>query len=268
MKKSKLILILLFLGVLLSYLYTETYWVETKEVVIESRDIPPEFDGKRIVFITDIHAGPDFSPERVDGVVEKVNSLEPDLILLGGDYIDREYEYVSPVFDSMEKLSAPMGVYGVLGNNDPQYLTLKTFDESSLNYIGNTGEWIQINDSRIRVAGVGDFNNGQQLIDRALGDAAAEDFVILLSHNPDYFPELDHSMVDLVLAGHTHGGQVTFFGLWAPVMRTIYGQKYITGVIEENKSTMIVSNGLGTVILPIRFFAKPQIHVIELKSVN
>lgn len=268
MKPGKLIIFLIMVGLLISYMYTETYWVETKEFTIESPDIPPEFDGKRIVFLTDIHAGPSYTPERIDKLVEDVNHMDPDLILMGGDYVDRESKYVAPVFQSMENLNAPMGVYGVLGNNDPQYLTLKTFEESSLNYIGNTGKWIEINDSRIRIAGVGDYNNGLQLQDRALGDATPQDFVILLSHNPDFFPEVDHSRVDLVLSGHTHGGQVSFFGLWAPVVRSRYGQKYRTGLIEEHDTSMIVSNGLGTVILPLRFFARPQIILIELKSME
>ena len=268
MKPGKLVFALVLVGLLFSYMYVETYWVETKEVIIESKKIPPEFDGKRIVFLTDIHAGPFYSPQRVDKLVKDVNDMDPDLILLGGDYVDREDEYVSPVFQSLENLSAPMGVYGVLGNNDPQYLTLKTFEESSLYYIGNTGKWIEINDSRIRIAGVGDYNNGQQLQKRALYDATPEDFVILLSHNPDFFPEVDHSRVDLVLSGHTHGGQISFFGLWAPVVRSWYGQKYRTGLIEDKNCTMLVSNGLGTVILPLRLFARPQIILIELKSLN
>jgi predicted MPP superfamily phosphohydrolase len=93
-----------------------------------------------------------------------------------------------------------------------------------------------------------------------------QDFVILITHNPDYFPLVDKSKVDLVFSGHTHGGQVTFFGLWAPATHSDYGNKYRTGVITEDNSTLIVSNGLGTTILPVRFFARPQIIVVTLKK--
>jgi len=266
---KKIYLFTLLVGVLIiGYMFIEPYWIETKEVILESNQIPPEFDGKKIVYLADIHAGPFYSQERVDGIVKQVNAMKPDMILLGGDYVDREDEYIDPVFDSLEKLKAPLGVYGVLGNNDPQYFTLKRFNESTITYIGNTGTWIDINGSKIRVCGVGDYNNGYQYPKTALGDSKAEDFVIFLTHNPDYFPQIDQNLVDLVLTGHTHGGQVTLFGFWAPVPRSDYGQKYLTGVQKYNNTTLIISNGLGTVILPVRFFARPQIIVVELKRVE
>ncbi|MGC9517750.1 MAG: metallophosphoesterase [Methanomicrobiales archaeon] len=269
MKIRKILFFTIILVVLIvGYMFIEPYLVETKEVVIESDQIPPEFDGKKIVYLADIHAGPFYSTERIDNLVKQVNKMNPDLILMGGDYVDREDIYIDPVFDSLENLNAPLGVYGVLGNNDPQYFTLKRFNESPITYIGNKGEWIEINGSKIRICGVGDYNNGYQYPKTALGDAKKEDFVIFLTHNPDYFPEIDQSMVDLVLTGHTHGGQVTLFGLWAPIPRSDYGQKYLTGVKKYNNTTLIISNGLGTVILPVRFFARPQIIVVKLKRIN
>ncbi|GAB4317111.1 MAG: hypothetical protein Kow0019_18060 [Methanobacteriaceae archaeon] len=254
--------------IIIGYMFLEPYWIETKEVVLESEQVPTEFDGKKIVYLTDIHAGPFYSQGRIDKVVEQVKAMKPDLILLGGDYVDRQENYIEPVFNSLEKLKAPLGVYGVLGNNDPQYFTLKRFDESPITYIGNKGEWIEINGSKIRICGVGDYNNGYQYPKMALGDSKPEDFVIFLTHNPDYFPQINQKMVDLVLTGHTHGGQVTFFGLWAPIPRSDYGQKYLTGVQKYKNTTLIISNGLGTVILPVRFFARPQIIVVTLKRVN
>jgi predicted MPP superfamily phosphohydrolase len=71
--------------------------------------------------------------------------------------------------------------------------------------------------------------------------------------------------VDLVLSGHTHGGQITFFGLWAPVVGSDYGQKYRTGMVDNGKTTVVVSNGVGTILPPLRFFAPPQIVVITLE---
>lgn len=259
--------ILIILGsLILVYMFIEPYLIETKEIVVESDQIPPQFDGKRIVFLVDIHAGPSFDQNRVDNLVKQVNDLHPDIILLGGDYVDRDAEYVKPVFESLQKLEAPLGVYAVLGNNDPQILTWDTLENSNITDLTNQGKWIEYDEGRIRICGVGDYNNDVQDQETAIGDAQADDYVVLLSHNPDYYPHVDNSLVDLVLSGHTHGGQVTFFGLWAPIVRSEYGQKYLTGVHKENNTTLIVSNGIGTVIAPMRFFARPQIIVVDLKS--
>lgn len=268
MKISKTNLLMLLAVITLAYMFIEPYLLETKEIVIESEQIPPQFNGKKIVFISDIHESPYFSQGRVDDLVKQVNALNPDLILLGGDYVTADPEYVGPVFSSLSKLKAPLGVYAVLGNNDPQYLTLETIPNSNMTYIGNKGTWIEVDGARIRLGGVGDYNNGNQVQSATTSPVTSEDFVVLLSHNPDYFPKVSKSKVDLVLSGHTHGGQVTFFGLWAPIIHSDYGNKYRTGVIKEDNSTMIVSNGIGTSILPIRFFARPQLIVIELKSKN
>ncbi|MCK9151608.1 metallophosphoesterase [Methanobacterium alcaliphilum] len=266
---SKVMLLVIFLIVCIpSYMFIEPYLIETKEVVIESNQIPTQFDGKTIVFVSDIHHGPFFDKNRVDGLVNQINDLNPDLILLGGDYVTGDAEYITPVFESLSKLEAPLGVYAVLGNSDPQYWTLNKMPKYNITYIGNEGTWIELNGSRIRLGGVGDYNNGNQIQNATIKPVTTQDFVILISHNPDYFPEVVKSKVDLVLSGHTHGGQVTFFGLWAPVVYSNYGNKYRTGIIKEDNTTMIVSNGIGTVILPIRFFARPEIYVIKLKRTS
>lgn len=266
LKKRYLLLILVILVV--GYMFIEPYLIETKEITIESSQIPSQFDGKKIVFISDIHEGFFFDQQRTQNLVSQVNALDPDLILLGGDYVDGDSEDVKPVFQALNNLKAPLGVYAVLGNKDPQYLSLKTIGQTNITYIGNKGTWIQSNGARIRVGGVGDYNNGVQIPNATTSVVTPQDYVILLSHNPDYFPKVDKSKVDLVLSGHTHGGQVTFFGLWAPSTHSDYGNKYRTGVIKEANSTLVVSNGIGTTILPMRFFARPQIIVITLESKN
>ncbi|HMK54076.1 MAG TPA: metallophosphoesterase, partial [Methanobacteriaceae archaeon] len=152
MSRTNIIRAIIIIGVLIvGYMFIEPYLIETKEVVIESNQIPPEFDGKKIVFLSDIHAGPFFDQSRVDDLVNQVNAMKPDLILMGGDYVDRQSDYVEPVFTSLSKLKAPLGVYAVLGNNDPQYLTLKTIPSSGITYIGNKGTWIESNGARIRL---------------------------------------------------------------------------------------------------------------------
>lgn len=258
-------IILIFLAVLIvGYMFIEPYWVETKEITIESDQIPADFDGKKIVYLSDIHAGPLYSQERLNNLVDQVNAMKPDMILLGGDYVSGEDTYINSTFDALNRLQAPLGVYAVLGNTDPQYYSWMALDNSSkITDVGNMGLWVGNSDGAIRIGGVG-AENDRQDIDDAVGNATANDFVILLKHEPDYFTEVNKSMVDLVLSGHTHGGQVTFFGLWAPFLPPD-GKKYVSGEYKEGNSTLIVSNGIGTVYIPIRFFARPQIIVITLK---
>ncbi|MCE5213883.1 MAG: metallophosphoesterase [Methanobacterium sp.] len=262
---NKILVLIIFTAFIIGcYMFIEPYWIETKEITIESDQIPENFDGKKIVFISDIHAGPLFSQQRVNDLVNQVNNLHPDLILLGGDYVSGEDEYVNSTFESLSKLNATYGVYAVLGNSDPQFTTWEALNNSPINDIGNMGTWIGDSQGEIRLGGIGAGNDRQDYED-VTEDASSRDFVIMLSHDPDYFEEVDKSMVDLVLSGHTHGGQVTFFGLYAPYLPSKYGQKYRTGVIKEVNSTLIISNGIGTVNFPVRFFARPQIIVINLK---
>lgn len=269
MKTSGIFVISILLAFsIVGYMFVEPYWIETKEVVIKSDQIPPDFDGKKIVFISDIHAGPYFDQSRVNKLVNQVNALHPDMVLLGGDYVSGESEYVNSTFESLSKLEAPLGIYAVLGNSDPQHATWVALNNSVITDVGNMGVWMGNSNSKIRIGGVGDLSNDWQNPEGALDDATSDDFVILLSHEPDYFPEVDKSKFDVVLSGHTHGGQVTLFGLWAPYLPSKYGQKYRTGVIKEDNSTLVISNGIGTVGWPIRFFARPQIIVLKLERTS
>jgi predicted MPP superfamily phosphohydrolase len=266
---KKIILIIIVIGLFLfAYSLIEPYFIETKEITIESKQIPPVFDGKRIVFLTDIHYGPFFSKQRVDSIVNQTNALKPDMILLGGDYVTNDPSSVGPVFSSLSQLKAPLGVYGVLGNNDPKNVTIQAMQNSGITYIGNKGVWIGNNSSEIRVGGVADMDTDVPDQLPILQGVTPNDFVILVSHKPDYFPKVSRSKVDLVLAGHTHGGQITFFGLYAPFVNSKYGQEYVTGEKTIGNDTMIISNGIGMVWAPMRFFAQPQIIVINLKRIN
>ncbi len=268
-KKISLAIIIIMISFMV-YSLIEPYWIQTEEIKIESNQIPAQFDGKKIVFISDVHLGswPFFDQKRTEDLVNQVNELHPDMILLGGDYVSDETPYISPCFTELSKLNAPLGVYGVLGNNDPHNQSIKAMKNAGITYIGNDGDWIENQGAKIRVGGVGDMRTDTQNQAAAIGNANKSDFLVLVSHNPDFFPQVDKSYVDVMLSGHTHGGQITFFGIWAPVVHSQYGNKYRTGIIKENNTTLIVSNGIGTIMLPMRFFARPQIIVLELKRKN
>ncbi len=127
---------------------------------------------------------------------------------------------------------------------------------------------MNINNSRIKIGGVGDMWFDKQYLDSTIFDVEEEDFVILVSHNPDFAEKLKTNKVDLILSGHTHGGQISFFGQWSPIIPSKYGQKYRTGVVKTDNTTVIISNGVGTIAPPTRFFVRPQINVITLKKIK
>ena len=256
------------MGLMLVYTFIEPYWLEIKTTDIVSEDIPEDFTGTKIVFISDIHHGPFFSRARLSRLVHKINSLKPDIVLLGGDYVHRDPKYIEPCFEELKGLEASLGKFGVLGNHDHWEggeLTLKNMGNAGIMALDNKAVWVNKGNSRIKIGGVGDFLEDDQDLTPSLEEVEDEDFVILLSHNPDFFEQIRTRKIDLVLSGHTHGGQVTFFGRWAPIIPSKYGQKYRTGIIENDYSKLIVTNGVGTITPPVRFFARPQINVIELR---
>jgi len=280
--KGKLLLITtLLLGLpalLIFYAFrVEPNWLQEKHIEARNSKIPASFSGTKIVFLTDIHYGDYFGRDRTARLVERVNKLKPDLILLGGDYVTFTYlpkwdmsgpSNVSACFEELGKLRAPLGVFGVLGNHDYYpYADLKkrSIAAAGITLLDNKGAWIVKGKERIRIGGVGDLWRGTQDLEQTLKGTTYSDFVILLSHNPDYIEEIKPGLIDLMLSGHTHGGQISLFGLWAPKLPSAYEQKYRSGVIREGNTTLIISNGIGVTFPPARLFTPPQIVVVTLK---
>ncbi len=267
---SRLLLVIL-LGALVTLAYAfaiEPRWLAVREVEIVDPDIPPSFDGKTVAFLTDIHHGIYFSTERVRNLVARTNALQPDLILLGGDYAHLRRRYIASCFAELAHLEAPLGKFGVLGNHDHWYdaeLSWQSMEKAGIVALDNRAEWIVLGEERIRVGGVGDLWEHTQDLTATTAGVQGQDFVILLSHNPDYAESISSATVDLVLSGHTHGGQVTLFGLWAPVSNSAFGQKYRSGVVRTPFTTVIVSNGIGVITPPLRFGARPEIILIRLR---
>lgn len=260
---------LLVIMVFVCYIFIEPYWIENKTITIINKEVPNSFNNTKIVFITDIHHGPFFNISRVKSLVQRINMLNPDIILLGGDYIHRSPKYIKPCFGELKFLKANVGVYGVLGNHDHwenANLVRKYMAYSGIKLLDNNAYWVWKNNEKIKIGGVGDFLTDYQDLNPTISDVEYKDFVILVTHNPDYSEEIKTKKIDLVFAGHTHGGQMSFFGLWAPLIPSKYGQKYRTGVIKTKFTEVLISNGIGTITPPVRFFARPQILIVILKN--
>ena len=281
-KRTKRLFILIIAGaVLLAYASLETRWVKITNVTIESHDIPISFDGKRIVFVSDIHHGEALSRERVMKLVQRINDLHPDIIILGGDYSSREEKYIIPVFDELRNLKSKYGIFGVMGNHDYFVngdLTIKMMKRNGINLCDNKSYWVKINRDSIKIGGVDDPSGNVQVLDSTIYDVHPKDFCILIAHQPNYVKTIQTNLVDLTLSGHTHGGQVTFFGLWAPILPSDNGlwasltfskegQKYCYGLYQRNGTMQsYITSGIGTRSPHFRFFRRPEIAVLELKK--
>jgi predicted MPP superfamily phosphohydrolase len=252
-----------------SYGLYEASWAEVVRPVLCVPKLPRSFEGTTIAFLADLHHGPFTSLEYVNSVVRTTLALRPDLIVLGGDYCLKDAKYIAPCFEVLGGLTAPLGVYGVLGNHDYWHGPDETragFKSAKVEELTNRGVWLTRGGKRFRLAGVDDFWMGQVEMGVALGDARSEDTCVVISHNPDVAEKLRDDRVGLMISGHTHGGQVVFPTGEAPFVPSIYGQKYLHGVCRAPATTVYVSRGLGCTSVPIRFCSRPELTLLTLKS--
>ena len=252
----------------LGYGLLEAKWLRVERVTIPVPNLPPEFVGTTIAFLSDIHHGPFVPLDYIRRAVAVANSLQPDVVALGGDYVYREPKYAGPSIGELGKLRAKLGRFAVLGNHEYYRFGRGTASRALLENgfveLTNCGTWIHRGPARLRICGVGDFWGDRQNLPAALGDATGCDPVILLSHNPDYAEEILDSRVGLVLSGHTHGGQINFPGFGAPIVPSLYGRKYTRGLVQGPVSKVFVTTGVGTITPAIRFCCRPEIALITL----
>lgn len=256
----------------------DSFNLQIKHYTCESPDLPPAFDGLRIALVTDIHHGPTYSEQQVEMLVESVNRLKPDLVLLGGDYVYLGTHYESACFTRLSALEAPLGCFAVLGNHDyaPSDAeepgpgeAVRAARRAGIRLLRNQGVWLEVDGQRIRLGGVEDYQVGDPDWRPVVRGTDDTDFVLLVSHNPDFSENLPPDAIDLVLSGHTHGGQVTVFDSWGPRVPSEYGQKYRTGIAQNDVTTVIISNGVGTSTpLPIRLFAPAQVVILTLRAAD
>lgn len=234
--------------------------------------LPEAFDGLRLALATDIHYGPYFQAQRAVQLSQTLQSLQPDLLILGGDYgmdARRSIEF----FSVFPKVEAPLGCLALIGNHDragsKEELAQLTQAISRWGAaVLNNQHWcLQRAGSSIIVYGVDDFRKGHPDLQDAARHITAGGFSLFLSHSPDVLPQVFNDAKfrpGLCLCGHTHGGQIALFGR-SLHSSSLYGDRYRSGWLNENGVDILVSNGVGTSLLPVRLGARPQVHCITLR---
>ena len=246
---------------------TEPYMLSIEHERIHLNRLPKAFDGFRVVQLSDIHHGPYSSRDQIERAVDTANRLQPDIIALTGDYISKERHYAAPCVEMLGRLKAKYGVYAVLGNHDhwtDAALITDLFRAEGITVLINEGMHFEKNGASIWLAGVDDTMVGLEDLSLALAGARDDEMKLLLAHNPIILRRAARASVDLVLSGHTHGGQVAIRG----ERSTVRGarKRLLKGHGRLSNTQIYVNRGLGTVVLPIRYGCPPEISLLELRS--
>ena len=274
-----------------------SYFIEPNRLVVREDEIgitglDPAFDGLRIALISDIHGGSNgASAENIRRVVEAANAQEPDVTVLLGDYVSqgstRQPTHERPlrmpvreIADNLAGLRAKHGVFAVLGNHDGWYGDAEIAAElTRVGYrvLQNEIAVIRQNGVPLRLLGLKDhlkldsWDKFDVTVRSTVAAYPKEGQIIVLEHSPEILYILNfwkHLNPDLklMLAGHTHGGQVWLPIVGAPLVPSSVGQRYVRGHIEEQGIDMYVTSGVGTSILPFRFMVPPEVAVVTLRA--
>ena len=201
-------------------------------------------------------------------IFERVAAWAPDLVCLGGDLVDRQPGQILPLGKAVSLLNPPMGMFAVPGNHDlytePDLeLWCATLQEHGVQVLHNEGRRLRRGDASLWLAGVDDLGQGEPNLPPAIEEAEEEEPILLLSHHPDLFSEASYCGVDLTLAGHTHGGQITLAG-YSPLRHSLLG--YWKGHYHDDGAQLYVGSGAGTTILPLRIGSPGEVPLITLRT--
>ena len=262
------------------FLWTEDKHIVTTHYTYRSKKVPKNFDGFKIVQVSDFHNA--YFGRRSKHLLEAVEVAAPDAIVITGDIVDRRTPYLKRAAVLVEKITAIQKTFYVTGNHEAHYKHFnKLYDvigKSDVRNITKHSAELERNGEKINLAGINDVwffgdevnpetyrNFKQELADKV--NILPHDFTVLLAHRPELLPVYSKNDVDIVFSGHAHGGQIRL-----PVVKGLYAPhqgvnpKYTEGMHEQNGTTMVVSRGLGNSRFPFRVFNHPEVVVVELRS--
>jgi len=242
------------------------YWISETDIFI--RDLPQAFEGFRITQLTDIHHSRILGIGEVRRVVSLAQQTKPDMFVLTGDYSTSYRRYIEPCAEALAALSAPEGVWAVLGNHDhytdPE-LTTRALQRQHIAVLNNANTTLQRGSDAIQLSGIDDWTwNGTDWV-KAFSGLKTNTVTILLSHQPTVLDFEQAKNVSLILSGHTHGGQLNFPLLGAPASLFTKDLRYARGLFRRGDTQLYVSSGTGVIGLPLRLGVRPEIAVLRLR---
>jgi len=226
-----------------------------------------------IALLADLHTGAPWQGlDELPAIVATTNALRPDLVLLLGDYVIHGViggHFVAPEESAplLGRLSAPLGVFAVLGNHDHWFdgeRVRAALEAAGIVVLEDEARLVPRAGGAFWLVGLKDYWEDQRDLPGALAQVTGTEPVLAFTHNPDVFAGLPDRFA-LVMAGHTHGGQVALPLLGRPVVPSDYGQRYAAGHIVEQGRHLFVTTGIGTSIIPVRFGVPPEIALLTLR---
>jgi uncharacterized protein len=234
--------------------------------------LPAEWDGLRVALISDLHVGRVAFAPYVRGVVELANRQKPDIVAMLGDYVVQDGAMTADVVAALAGLEAPLGKFAVLGNHDHwagAADVAATLDRAGVTVLRNSRRIVTRcagGANPLCLAGVDDMWEGDVDIEAALRGVSPQTPRIILCHNPDFAERLPAGLrVDLMLCGHTHGGQIRLPVL-TRMLASVRNRKYREGLVRGPRCPLYVTRGLGVVGLPIRFRCPAELAILTLRS--
>ncbi|MTI70341.1 MAG: metallophosphoesterase [Firmicutes bacterium] len=271
----KLLWIIILIITLSVFLYYQNNNIMVTSYKVDSKDISKAFSGYKIVHLSDIH-NKKFH-ENGENLIKKIYKEEPDLIAITGDLIDKRRYNETLSLNLLKKFIEIAPIYYVTGNHEfysGKFKGLeKKLKELNVKVLRNERVEITRDNKGLNILGIDDYtffnnmieyNDNLSKLTKGLED---KNFTVLLSHRPEKISKYKQYPIDLVLSGHSHGGQIKLpfiGGLVAPDQGIL--PKYYSGLYKEDKTKMIVNRGLGNSLFPQRLFNRPEIVVITLKN--
>ncbi len=242
---------------------------QVRETDLLVPDLHPDLDGLRMAQITDLHCGPYLTAKEVDRVVAMANELRPHVAFVTGDLITQAGDPLDECIRSLGGLRADSGVWGCMGNHE-HYAAAEGYAAREglrygIEFLRQRSKTLEFGDARLNLAGVDYQRKNQPYLRYAETLLRPGSVNLLLSHNPDVFPKATELGYDLVVSGHTHGGQVTIEIVEQSVNAGRFFTPFVVGRYQIDQSQLYVSRGIGTVNLPMRIGALPEVTLLRLK---
>jgi len=263
----------------------EPWILKTRRYTVPILDLPPAFEGLKIVQFADPHLGPRIPASFVEAAVEQAIGLAPDVVVFNGDYVAGGTVEVERAAEIMRPLAeaASIGAVGVLGNHDwwaDGAMMRDAMERAGVRMIDNGRVWIdpasrllidRSVQSSLALVGLGDLGEDETDTERAFAGVHGKTPRIVAAHQPDsaelhVLRDPGGPRIDLMLSGHTHGGQVRIPFLGTPLVPSHYGQKYAGGLVRGPRFPVLVSRGVGMSLLPVRVGVPPEISLITLTA--
>ena len=247
----------------------EPRWLRVERPTIGLPGLPEAFDGFAIAQLSDFHRSQVVAVRHVEHAVGVALGLKPDLIVLSGDYITGDATFVHSIAPAIRRLTSAVRTYAVLGNHDHWAgpVTIETcLVECGVRMLTNAAERIERDGSHIWLLGTDDYMVGADDLPAAMDEATSPGVRILLTHNPDPIHEVASAGIDLMICGHTHGGQVSLPWIGPLIVPSQHGAKFAAGLYQVEQTQLYVNRGIGVIPPPARFRVRPEVTLFTLRG--